>query len=116
MPRTKESGRMNGGAKGSGKPAPAAPLMRSPSFEKVYATRAIPFMTDFDIRITLSSEMVRNEQGWFTVADGTVILTPTAAKELQAELADIVRAWEEINGPIKKRPSGKVVATFSTRE
>ena len=53
--------------------------------------------------------------GWYTVADEMLILTPTSAKELVQELREAIEAFEEINGPIKERPSQKLLTTF-TRE
>ncbi len=90
-----------------------APLARAPEFLKTYATRAMPYLTEYDIRVILANETMGNEEGWCTVADGMVILTPLAAKELAAELNAIVSTWEELNGKIKGRKGRRIVTTFS---
>jgi hypothetical protein len=92
-----------------------APLVRGPEFVKNYATRTVPYMTEFDIRVVLANETMGDDEGWCTVADGMVILTPLAAKELVAELGDLVTAWEELHGKIKDRKGRRIVTTF-TRE
>lgn len=89
------------------------PMIRAPDFDKKYVTRAIPFFTEFDIRITISNESMDTGEGWCTVADEMLILTPTSAKELVKELEEAVIAFEEINGPIKKRPSKKLLTAFT---
>jgi len=90
-----------------------APLVRAPDFFKTYATRTIPYITEFDIRVVLANETMGDDEGWCTVADGMVILTPLAAKELAAELSDLVAAWEELHGKIKGRKGRRIVTTFS---
>ena len=90
-----------------------APLARTPEFHKTYSTRAMPFITEYDIRVVLANETMGNEEGWCTVADGMVILTPLAAKELAAELNALVSTWEELNGKIKGRKGRRIVTTFS---
>ena len=92
-----------------------APLARGPGFFKDYATRTIPFLTEYDIRVVLANETMGDDEGWCTVADGMVILTPLAAKELATELADLVVAWEELHGKIKDRKGRRIVTAF-TRE
>lgn len=92
------------------------PIIRGPNFEKKYVTRAMPYFTEFDIRITISNESMDTGEGWFTVADEMLILTPTSAKELVKELMEAIEAFEEINGPIKERPSQKLLTTFTRRE
>ncbi|MBW1716885.1 MAG: hypothetical protein JRJ77_13850 [Deltaproteobacteria bacterium] len=91
-------------------------IIRGPNFEKRYVTRALPYFTEFDIRITVSNEIMNTGEGWFTVADETLIFTPTSAKELVEELKDIIDAYEEVNGPIKERPKKKLLTTFTKRE
>ena len=90
-----------------------APLIRAPEFLKTYATRTVPYLTEHDIRVVLANETMGDEEGWCTVADGMVILTPLAAKELAAELNAIVSTWEELNGKIKGRKGRRIVTTFS---
>jgi len=92
------------------------PVIRSPCFEKKYVTRVLPFFTEFDVRMTLCNETMKSELGWNLVADEMVILTPTAAKELCQELSDLLKAFEELNGPIRERSQKKVVTTFTTKE
>lgn len=92
-----------------------APMARGPDFFKAYATRTVPYITEFDIRVVLANETMGDDEGWCTVADGMVILTPIAARELAAELADMVAAWEELHGKIKDRRGRRLVTTF-TRE
>jgi hypothetical protein len=91
-------------------------LIRCPTFEKKYVTRTIPFFTEFDVRITLSNEMINTDDGWATVADEMVILTPVAAKELMQQMVDIVAAFEEIHGPIKARPDKKLITSYTRGE
>ena len=88
------------------------PLVRAPDFHKIYATRTVPFITDFDIRIVVANEMMETEGGWCTVADGTLILTPVAAKELADDLQAVVQSWEEFHGKIKGRTKQRVLAEF----
>lgn len=90
-----------------------APLARAPVFFKTYATRTVPYLTEYDIRVVLANETMGDDVGWCTVADGMVILTPLAAKELAAELDAIVAAWEELHGKIKGRKGRRIVTTFS---
>jgi hypothetical protein len=90
-----------------------APLARTPEFFKTYATRTIPFMTEFDIRVVLANETMGDDEGWCIVADGMILLTPLAAKELAAELTEMVAAWEELHGKIKGRKGRRIVTTFS---
>jgi hypothetical protein len=90
-------------------------LARAPEFFKTYATRTIPHLTEFDIRVVVANETLGDDEGWCTVADGMVILTPLAAKELAAELGDLVAAWEELHGKIQGRKGRRIVTTF-TRE
>ena len=90
-----------------------APLVRAPEFYKTYATRTVPYLTEYDIRVVLANETMGDEEGWCTVADGMVILTPVAAKELAAELNALVSTWEELNGKIKGRKGSRIVTTFS---
>ena len=92
-----------------------APLIRAPEFFKNYVTRTVPYMTEFDIRVVLANETMGDDEGWCTVADGMVILTPLAAKELVAELGDLVGAWEELHGKVKGRKGRRILTTF-TRE
>ncbi len=89
-----------------------APLIRALEFFKTYATRTVPYLTEYDIRVVLANETMGDEEGWCTVADGMVILTPLAAKELAAELNAIVSTWEELNGKIKGRKGRRIVTTF----
>jgi hypothetical protein len=91
-------------------------LMRSPDFEKIYATKAIPFMTDFDFRIVLTNEVMKTETGWCTIADQMVILTPVAAKELVNELGACISAYEEMLGKIKPRNKNRIITTFERGE
>lgn len=90
-----------------------APMARAPAFFKTYSTRTVPYLTEFDIRVVLANETMGDDEGWCTVADGMVILTPLAAKELAAELANIVTAWEELQGKIKGRKGRRIVTTFN---
>jgi len=92
------------------------PMIRSPCFEKKYVTRIIPFFTEFDVRMNLCNETMKTEMGWNLVTDEMIILTPTAAKELLIELTDLIKAYEELNGPIKQRPQNKVITTFTRKE
>ncbi len=92
------------------------PMARAPDFFKVYATRTVPYLTEFDIRVVLANETMGDEEGWCTVADGMVILTPLAAKELATELDALVSAWEELHGKIRGRKGRRVVTTFSVEE
>ena len=89
------------------------PLGRAPGFFKAYATRTVPYLTEYDIRVVVANETMGDEEGWCTVADGMVILTPVAAKELAAELNALVSTWEELNGKIKGRKGRRIVTTFS---
>ena len=91
-------------------------LMRGPDFEKIYATKAIPFMTDFDFRIVLTNEVMKTEAGWRTIADQMVILTPVAAKELVNELGACISAYEEMLGKIKPRNKTRIITTFERGE
>ena len=91
-------------------------LMRGPDFEKTYATKAIPFMTDFDFRIVLTNEVMKTEAGWRTIADQMVILTPVAAKELVNELGACISAYEEMLGKIKPRNKTRIITTFERGE
>ena len=93
-----------------------APLARAPEFFKTYATRTVPYITEFDIRIVLANETMGDDEGWCTVADGMVILTPLAAKELAGELMDLVTAWEELHGKIKGRKDRRIVTAFTREE
>ena len=90
-----------------------APLARAPDFFKTYATRTVPYLTEFDIRVVLANETMGDDEGWCTVADGMVILTPLAAKELATELDALVSAWEELHGKIRGRKGRRIVTTFS---
>ncbi len=92
------------------------PIIRAPNFDKRYVTRAMPYFTEFDIRITISNELMDTGEGWYTVADEMLILTPTSAKELVKDLGEALQAYEEINGPIKERPSKKLLTTFTREE
>lgn len=92
------------------------PIIRSPCFEKRYVTRVLPFFTEFDVRMTLCNEVMKTDTGWSLVADEMVIMTPTAAKELVLELTDMLKAFEELNGPIKTRPIQRLVTTFTQKE
>jgi hypothetical protein len=89
------------------------PLVRAPSFHKTYVTRAIPFFTEFDVRIAVANEMMEAENGqWCTIADEMLILTPQAAKELASGLMTAVQAYEELNGAIKPRNAKRVLTQF----
>ena len=91
-------------------------LVRSPDFEKIYVTKAIPFMTDFDLRILLTNEVVKTDTSWCTVADQMIILTPVAAKELMNELGACISAYEEIQGKIKPRLKNRIITRFERGE
>ena len=93
-----------------------SPLARASDFFKVYATRTVPYLTEFDIRVVLANETMGDDEGWCTVADGMVIMTPLAAKELATELDALVSAWEELHGKIRGRKGHRVVTTFSLEE
>lgn len=92
------------------------PIVRGPGFDKKYVTRAIPFFTEFDVRITISNEMIDTGEVWAMVADEMIILTPTSAKELLEELGDVIKAYEEVNGPIKDRPKKRLLTTYTRQE
>ena len=87
-------------------------LVRALDFRKAYVTRTLSFPTEFDIRITLSNETMGNEEGTFTVVDEMLILTPTAARELQEQLTGVIGAWEEMNGKVPDRPSRRKFSFF----
>jgi len=95
---------------------PEVPLLRLPTFEKKYATRAVPFFTEFDIRINLSNEQMKDEKDWVAVVDEMIILTPTAAKELRQALTSVIDEWEKVNGKIKERSTQKLITTYTRKE
>ena len=41
-----------------------APLIRAPEFFKTYATRTIPYLTEYDVRVVLANETMGDEEGW----------------------------------------------------
>jgi hypothetical protein len=88
------------------------PLARAPDFRKTYVTRTTPFITDFDVRIVVANEAMETEEGWCTIADGMLILTPIAAKELAGDLQAVVQSWEEFHGKIKGRTKQRILAEF----
>jgi hypothetical protein len=92
------------------------PLARAPGFHKDYVTRTISFITDFDIRVVVANEAMETDEGWCTVADGMLILTPVAAKELAGDLQAAVQSWEELHGKIKGRTKQRVLAEFKREE
>jgi hypothetical protein len=88
------------------------PLVRAPDFRKTYATRTLSFITDLDVRIVIANEAMQTDEGWCTVADGMLILTPVAAKELAGDLLAAVQSWEELHGRIKGRTGPRILAEF----
>lgn len=88
------------------------PLVRAPDFHKLYATRAVPFITDYDVRIVVANETMETEGGWCTIADGALILTPVAAKELAGDLQSVIQSWEELHGTIKGRTKQRILTEF----
>lgn len=89
------------------------PLGRAPGFFKAYATRTVPYLTEYDIRVVVANETMGDDEGWCTVADGMVIMTPLAAKELLDELEALISTWEELHGKIRGRKGQRIVTTFS---
>jgi hypothetical protein len=92
------------------------PLVRSPEFFKAYATRTVPYLTEYDIRVVVANETMGDDEGWCTVADGMIIMTPLAAKELLNELEALISTWEELHGKIRERKGRRIVTTFSREE
>jgi hypothetical protein len=81
------------------------PIVRAEGFCKTYATRVLAMSTEYDIRLTLTNERVKVDGGPdFYVAEGMVILTPIAAKELHSQLGRLVREWERDHGSVEGRP------------
>lgn len=102
---------MDAGSRGTEVKEPL-PLARAPDFRKTYVTRTLPFITDFDVRVVIANEAMETDEGWCTVADGMLILTPVAAKELADDLQAVVQSWEELHGKIKGRTKQRILAEF----
>lgn len=77
------------------------PIMRSPSFEKIYATKVMGGLTTDDFRFELLNEKMEGDDGWVAVSDAMVILSPKGAKDLYKKLEDCIELYEDENGPIE---------------
>jgi len=81
------------------------PVARAEGFKKTYGTRVLVMRTEFDLRLLVTNELVRTEEGGEAyISESMVILTPLAAKELASDLGRTVRDWERDQGRIEDRP------------
>jgi|SRR5206468_8022815 len=80
-----------------GKPA----LYRVPNFTKLYATNVQGGPTNQDFRFHVMNEKLRDEDGWHSVSDALIILTPAAAKNLLRLLETFIRRYEKDHGPVQ---------------
>jgi len=86
---------------------------RAPYFQKYYATRIGVTMTEYDIRLDVMNEKIRDESSLkdIFIIDQMIILTPLAAKELSEQLQSIIKQWEE-KSPIQPRPDKTIYSRY----
>lgn len=82
-------------------PTERLPIMRSPSFEKIYATKVMGGLTTDDFRFELLNEKMEGDEGWVAVSDAMVILSPKGAKDLYNKLGECIELYEDEKGPIE---------------
>lgn len=76
------------------------PIIRSPSFNKYYATNIIGGLTEHDFRFELLNEKMESDEGWCVVSDALVIFSPKAAKKIHMKLDEYLKLFEAENGKI----------------
>ncbi len=92
-------------------------ILRSPTFQKTYGTRALVTRTEYDFRVVLANEKMLSDSGEeIFVGESLVILTPLAAKELNVQLDKLIKGWEKAYGTIKKRPAESIYSDQSLPE
>ena len=92
-------------------------IMRCPTFQKTYGTRALVTRTEYDFRVVLANEKMLSDGGEeIFVGESLVILTPLAAKELSTQLDVLIKSWEKAYGTIKKRPAESIYSNQSLPE
>ena len=85
-------------------------IVRTPIFNKIYATNLSVTKTDSDFRVELFNEKFETEDKPIYHSDGLVIMTAQAAKKLLLSLTEVMGEHEEENGEIivsEKRMSCK---------
>ena len=75
-------------------------IVRTPIFNKIYATNLSVTKTDSDFRVELFNEKFETEDKPIYHSDGLVILTDQAAKKLLLFLTEVISEHEEENGEI----------------
>ncbi|MDY0387792.1 MAG: DUF3467 domain-containing protein [Methanolobus sp.] len=75
-------------------------IVRTPLFNKTYATNVSVVKTDSDFRVELFNEKFETKDESVYHSDGLVILTNQAAKKLLMSLTDAINDYEEENGEI----------------
>lgn len=86
---------------------------RAPYFQKHYATRVGVTRTEFDVRLNIMNEKLKDDETGeeVLVIDQMVIMTPLAAKELLEDLEKIIKEWEELH-PIQPRSDRSIYTKF----
>lgn len=117
MVKKEASVQKRGGKKAGSRERSGLQIMRSPTFQKTYGTRALVTRTEYDFRVVLANEKMVSDSGEeFLVGESLVILTPLAAKELSGQLDQLIRNWEKAFGTIKKRPPESIYSEQSLPE
>lgn len=75
-------------------------IVRTPIFNKIYATNLLVTKTDSDFRVELFNEKFETEDKSIYHSDGLVIMTAQAAKKLLLSLTELISEYEEENGEI----------------
>lgn len=75
-------------------------IVRTPIFNKIYATNLSVTKTDSDFRVELFNEKFETEDKPIYHSDGLVIMTAQAAKKLLLSLTELISEYEEENGEI----------------
>jgi hypothetical protein len=103
--------------KGGSQSGSGMKIMRCPTFQKTYGTRALVTRTEYDFRVVLANEKMLSDSGEEVfVGESLVILTPLAAKELNSQLGRLIESWEKAYGTIKKRPAESIYSEQSLPE
>ena len=75
-------------------------IVRTPIFNKIYATNLSVTKTDSDFRVELFNEKFETEDKPIYHSDGLVIMTAQATKKLLLSLTELISEYEEENGEI----------------
>jgi len=79
-------------------------VQRPVTFHKIYATNVSGEWTEYDFRIELFNEKMKEEEKedddeeWTYISEGMIILTPNVVKKLKNILDEAVKEYEENKG------------------